>query len=193
MKTTKIICAVLISGIAIGANATQYCESYTSGTYGGCNATYQDGDTTGCSEFKFICYYSPVNGDWSAAVNCTKCSTGYTLKTGNGARGCSDTIKYAKCEQSSGGADTWQTCSYANLNIELRVVNGNTFYRCKAGYYYYPEYAPTSCTSSCIKCPNNGTSNPDDNAGISKCYQTAGTHSDSTGLYQLTGTCYYKE
>lgn len=87
----------------------------------------------------------------------------------------------------------WKACSWGNTNVEICDKEGWQDYRCRAGYYYDVQYPPASCTSSCHPCPSDGTSNPNNNTGITSCYQTPGTHTDKTGTYKLTANCYYKE
>lgn len=98
------------------------------------------------------------------------------------------------CYYTSTGSE-WVACTeYGNPAVEKCGPYWGYRYRCAAGYYYWEEGAyPTSCTSSCLKCPDNGTSNPGDNDAITKCYQKPGTHSDKTGTYKVTADCYYKE
>jgi len=96
---------------------------------------------------------------------------------------------YVDCEDYD-----WKTCSYANQNIEICEKGGWTpRYRCKAGFYYPTDRPPTSCTMACNECPSGGTSDPNNNEGITSCYQTPGTHTDTTGTYKVTANCYYKE
>lgn len=89
----------------------------------------------------------------------------------------------------------WTACTWGNTNIETCGADQGwtPVYRCKAGYYYDAGYKPGSCTSSCHKCPDDGTSNPGNNEGITSCYQKPGYYVDTTGMYQVTADCYYKE
>lgn len=182
--------AVIAMGTGNG-QAVNICDNFTSTNVSDCNSTYgQKGTNTGCSKYSYICYYGAFPG-WAAAVNCTECSSGYTLETGIGADGC-QSIKYGQCKKNETTSD-WKECPYGNTNIELKNVDNKTLYRCKAGYYHLSMHTVNSCTSSCIRCPHNGTSDPDNNSGVTSCYQKAGNHNDDTGVYTLTGTCYYKE
>lgn len=64
------------------------------------------------------------------------------------------------------------------------VATTKTYTACKPGYYL--------TNGNCVACPDGGTSDDNNNAGITACYLSAGTASDdNTGEYTYTGDCPY--
>ncbi|MCM1294411.1 MAG: hypothetical protein NC311_02520 [Muribaculaceae bacterium] len=196
MKITKIMCTVIFTGFITSANSATQCEikSYNND----CDSYGIMGDTKGCSNYVHKCYYFNA-GAYRHLIDCTSCKSGYTLKTQHPTDNCSGTISYGVCESTGSGGDygscTWVACTdYGNPKEEKCVYNNRDYgYRCKVGTYNMGKTEPTNCTWSCGTCPGGGTSDAGNNMGITSCYLTPGTYSGATGIYELTGNCYYKE
>lgn len=92
-----------------------------------------------------------------------------------------------------GGCDKLESRACVN-----NLCKTTTTARCQKGYYGTATLnnLKTSC-SGCTACPSSGgvagtTSGPGATA-ITECYIPAGTKSsDSTGSFEYTGNCYYK-
>ncbi len=179
MKTKIIISA-------IGAGVTLIGNAY---------AVFIDPiDCFECREISYPTIGNPVYGECQSysATCCEPCN-----------RGTIDPIDPIVCDESlcngetvtdmGGGCD--KVASSACVN---NLCQTTTIARCQKGYYGTAKLnnLQTSC-SGCTACPSSGgiagtTSGPGATA-ITECYIPAGTKSsDSTGSFEYTGNCYYK-
>ncbi|MDE5615856.1 MAG: hypothetical protein K2I81_03430 [Alphaproteobacteria bacterium] len=87
------------------------------------------------------------------------------------------------------------TCLYRNVYTSCNAgyyLSGGLCSPCPVGTYKANASAATECT----QCPSSGgVTGTTKNTGaktITECYIPAGTNvTDSTGIYQYTGDCYY--
>lgn len=87
----------------------------------------------------------------------------------------------------------WKSC-VGGSNVQICDKDGWQNYRCPGGTYG----APTTCHTSCSKCPMADTwpvlSKEGNNDKITSCYIFPSiTYTDTTGTFKVTANCYYKE
>ncbi|MDE5615400.1 MAG: hypothetical protein K2I81_01020 [Alphaproteobacteria bacterium] len=178
-----------VSNLTRGTNCATTGYVYYTAYCSSCGATLDP--TSGGSEMT-ACY---------KITSCTSCPSGYTLTD--------QTEKPSDCQTQFAGY-TYKTCCGTCSNCSdsaWTTVSGNikmqqrtkrtcdcgtckdtgTEYRCTAGYY-----GPAiSSTSTCSRCPSQGTSETGNNSRITSCYITSG--SDTSGSYSFESPCYYSQ
>ncbi|MDR1337899.1 MAG: hypothetical protein LBJ73_02630 [Rickettsiales bacterium] len=150
-------------------------------------------DTAYVGTVDTICYTGPSYGDYRELntaydyVNIT-----YTRSDGNHFFTC--TINSYACRPdksySSDGCTDCPTGSVATPTGKGYNSTIDPICRyCIMGYYR------DVVLGACVACPYGGTSSnrPEDNSNIIACSQEAGTYTDDTGTYDLSGTCNYEE
>lgn len=177
---TKIIISAIGAGVTLIGNAYAVFIDPT--------------DCVECREFSYPTIDGPVYGECQSysATCCEPCN-----------RGPIDPIDPIVCDPTTcnsetitdmgGGCDKVSGSACVN-----NVCTFDTTARCQKGYYGTAKLnnLKTSC-SGCTACPSSGgiagtTSGPGATA-ITECYIPAGTKSsDSTGSFEYTGNCYYK-
>lgn len=177
---TKIIISAIGAGVTLIGNA--YAASV---------------DPIKCFECRDVTYptaENPVYGKCLtySATCCEPCNVGVV-----------DPIDPIVCDPTTCNSETITDMGGGCDKVESAgcVNNVCAFYttaRCQKGYYGTAKLnnLKTSC-SGCTACPSSGgvagtTSGPGATA-ITECYIPAGTKSsDSTGSFEYTGNCYYK-
>ncbi|MBQ8042180.1 MAG: hypothetical protein IJ273_02510 [Alphaproteobacteria bacterium] len=179
---------VVAFGVAMDANAAYYCPAEACGT----DAVVWGLVGSNCLLSETECY-----GDIKVKT-CTSCNTGYTLTSKTGSvSGCSNTISYKSCEQSSSCNNCNGEClstgwTSAGTGYEKRVASlcneskctcdETTSYRCAAGYYG----SPSGNMSGCTKCPSYngiaGTSSAGSTSVSSCCISSGSRYSFSDDI-----------
>lgn len=175
------------------------CKGSGSGTY--CTATNYYGsdypEIKGCTNLKVQKFGGKI------VSTCEKCDAGWRLVSSEiSVDGCSNTYTQSTCSKKliiddcdpdncksdlvwsfpGEGADymtkTNRNCSFGSC-LEFEE------YSCAYGYYG----TVTATSQECHECPDGGTSEPGDNAEITKCFSTGGK--DAMGDYKFEPDCYY--
>lgn len=149
----------------------------------------------GCTSLKVQKFGSEI------VSTCTKCETGWSLyDEEESVAGCSNKYTYQTCLKNiiieDCDPDTcvsdsrWRQAGgdyvkKTNRNCSFGTCLEHTVYSCASGFYG----TATATSQECHECPDGGTSEPGDNAEITKCYSTGGK--DAAGDYKFEPDCYY--
>lgn len=182
------------------------------------NKTY--GSMTNCKTMNNVCVLHPEDTTPETLLvspSCGECNAGYKLTcetlTGLSSYGSNETGGPFYCNADTGitecrcecaGCTDCDTIEWANITgragYQIRTVatcncstcTKKTEYRCAAGYYG----STSNGVSGCTKCTALGTTAANSSAGSSlqtSCYIPSRTNiSDTSGVYQFTSNCYYK-
>lgn len=203
MKFKNLILSACVVAANAGGGIPARAATYT------CNSltmSYCSGSATmaphNCASGTQVCYQQEDSAGHITVpkiyTSCSTCPTGYTLTT-TSVDVCSNvsnppTIKKCCAPCSNCTSDT--TWSSYDATREVKVTRScdcgtckaTNSYRCKAGYY-----GSGSSSSNCTLCPADGAAGGGSTAGsslITKCFVNSG--SDTTGNYDYTEPCYYK-
>lgn len=203
MKFKNLILSACVVAANAGGGMPARAATYTckNPTLSYCSGSATEAKNT-CASGTKVCYQQEDSAGHLTVptiyTSCSTCPTGYTLTTTT-VDVCSNvsnppTIKKCCAPCSNCTSDTTWT-SY-DAKREVRVTRScdcgtckeTNSYRCKSGYY-----GSGFSSSNCTKCPGDGLSIGKSDAGsiiISKCFVNNGT--DTTGNYDYTEPCYYK-
>ncbi|MDR3208745.1 MAG: hypothetical protein LBT45_02750 [Rickettsiales bacterium] len=95
------------------------------------------------------------------------------------------TVNFENCSSPPGWTDV------SGTNYQKASCDGNTFYRCKGGFY--------GKSQSCSECPSFSfdgvnvpvTSIAGDNFELETCYAVPGDYNGTVGRFSIPGSCYY--
>lgn len=181
----------VIAGQCTKSTGTIYCRATD---YSGTNYPR----IKGCSRHKVQKFGGEI------VSTCEECETGWSLLLEQelSVAGCSNTYTYKTCSKdliiddcNSDNCKSDLLWSFPGEGADYMTKTNRSckFGRCKevevysCAYGYYGTVTETS--QECAACPDGGTSEPGDNAEITKCYSTGGK--DAMGDYKFEPDCYY--